>query len=69
MQLKVEKVNENPDGTVTVDFEIDDEYEEFIKKTLGVEELTDEMVHKFVTEAVEFLVKQKTKELEENTDK
>lgn len=64
MKLTVDKVTENSDGTVTVNFEMDDEYEEFIKKSLGVEVLTDEMVHSFVNSAVEKMVLEKTKELE-----
>lgn len=64
MKLTVDKITENPDGTVTVNFDMDDEYEEFIKKTLGVEELTDEMVHSFVNNAIQRMVEEKSKDLE-----
>lgn len=68
MQLKVEKVSENSDGTVTVNFEIDDEYEQFIKKVLDVEELTDEIVQDFVNNEVQKMLDQKAKELELKND-
>lgn len=64
MKLTVDKVTENADGTVTVNFEMDDEYEEFIKKTLGVEELTDEMIQGFVNNQIEIMIQERTKELQ-----
>jgi hypothetical protein len=61
MKLKVDNVKENGDGTVTVNFELDDEMEEFIAKQYGVtvEELTLEQTQQFVLKAVNGLIKDK----------
>lgn len=50
MKIKVDKIKENDDGTVTLDFEIDDEAEVAIAKSYGVtvEELTQEQLQQFV---------------------
>jgi hypothetical protein len=50
MKIKVEKIVENGDGTVTLDFEVDDEAEVAIAKSYGVtvEELTQEQLQEFV---------------------
>ncbi len=64
MQLKVDKVSENADGTVTVNFEIDDDYEQFIKQVLGVEELTDEMVQNFINNEVQKMLDDKARQME-----
>ena len=55
MKLNVNKMIENPDGTATLDFEIDDEMEQFIAKSLGVtvEELTQEQLQNFIVTALE----------------
>jgi hypothetical protein len=67
MKLRVDNVKENGDGSVTVDFELDDEMEEFIAKRYGVtvEELTPEQTEEFVLEAINGLVKEKEKELQQ----
>jgi hypothetical protein len=67
MKLKVDNVVENPDGTATVNFEVDDEMELHIANQYGVtvEELTMEQVQEFVLKAVNNLVQEKEKQLEQ----
>jgi hypothetical protein len=67
MKLKVDNVIENPDGTATVNFELDDEMEAFIANfyKVDIEELTAEQVQEFVLKAVNGLVEQKEKELQQ----
>lgn len=50
MKIKVEKIVQNQDGTVTLDFEVDDEAEAVIAQSYGVtvEELTQEQLQEFV---------------------
>jgi hypothetical protein len=50
MKIKVDSIKENGDGTVTLDFEVDDEAEAAIAKSYGVtvEELTQEQLQEFV---------------------
>lgn len=66
MKIKVEKIIENPDGTATLDFEIDDEMEQFVAKTLGttVEEMTQEQLQSFIMSALNDAIKKS--ELENN---
>jgi hypothetical protein len=58
MKIKVEKLVENPDGTVTLDFEVDDEAEAAIAKSYGVtvEELTQEQLQEFVMRSLNEVV-------------
>lgn len=58
MKIKVEKIVENQDGTVTLDFEVDDEAEAVIAKSFGVtvEELTQEQLQEFVMRSLNELV-------------
>jgi hypothetical protein len=67
MKLKVDNVIENPDGTATVNFELDDEMEMFIANfyKVDIEELTAEQVQEFVLKAVNGLVEQKQKDLQQ----
>jgi hypothetical protein len=62
MKLKVDNVIQNSDGTATVNFEIDDEMEEFIAKryNVTVEELTEQQVTEFVLKAINGLVEKET---------
>ena len=61
MKLKVDNVIENPDGTATVNFELDEEMEVFIAQHYGVtkEELTEDKIQEFVIKAVNGLVQEK----------
>ena len=54
MKIKVEKIVQNPDGTVTLDFEVDDEAEAAIAQSYGVtvEELTQEQLQEFVIKSL-----------------
>lgn len=65
MKLKVETISVNSDGTATIQFEMDDEYEKMIKKSLGVDELTEEMVQNYIIKAIENMVKEKELEVEQ----
>jgi hypothetical protein len=67
MKLKVDNVVENPDGTATVNFEVDDEMELHIANQYGVtvEQLTVEQVQEFVMKAVNGLVQDKQKDLQQ----
>ena len=58
MKLRVDNVVQNSDGTATINFEIDDEMEQFIAKryNVTVEELTEQQVSEFVLKAVNGLV-------------
>ncbi len=64
MKINVNKMIENPDGTATLDFEIDEEMEEFVAKSLGVtvEELTQEQLQNFITTALQEAVKKSEQE-------
>lgn len=64
MKINVNKMIENPDGTATLDFEIDEEMEEFVAKSLGVtvEELTQEQLQNFITTALLEAVKKSEQE-------
>lgn len=64
MKINVNKMIENPDGTATLDFEIDEEMEEFVAKSLGVtvEELTQEQLQNFITTALLNAVKKSEQE-------
>ena len=67
MKLKVDNVIDNPDGTATVNFELDEEMEVFIAQYYGVtkEELTEDKIQEFVIKAVNGLVEQKEKETQQ----
>jgi hypothetical protein len=54
MKIKVDSIKENGDGTVTLDFEVDDEAEAAIAKSYGVtvEELTEEQLQEFVIKSL-----------------
>lgn len=58
MKLRVDNVVQNSDGSATINFEIDDEMEQFIAKryNVTVEELTEQQVSEFVLKAVNGLV-------------
>ena len=58
MKIKVDSYKENDDGTVTLDFEVDDEAEAFIAKSYGVtvEELTQEQLQEFVIKSLNEVV-------------
>ena len=58
MKIKVDNIIENPDGTATLNFEIDDEAEAAIAKSFGVtvEELTQEQLQEFVMRSLNEVV-------------
>lgn len=52
MKLTVDKITENTDGTVTVNFQMDDEIEDYLKKAFGMEEITEEFLKNMLTDAL-----------------
>lgn len=58
MKIKVDSIKDNGDGTVTLDFEVDDEAEVAIAKSYGVtvEELTQEQLQEFVMRSLNQVV-------------
>ena len=55
--LKVLDVKDNPDGTATIEFDINDEFKDNLVKYLHWEKWSDELFQKFVLEALENAVK------------
>lgn len=64
MKIKVDTIQENNDGTVTLNFEIDEEAEERIAKSYGVsvKELTQEQLQTFILNSLTELVAKAEKE-------
>lgn len=52
-KLKVLEVINHPDGSATVNIEIGDELEEYLKKTFGIKELTEEFLKNMLTDALQ----------------
>lgn len=67
MKLKVDNVVENNDGSVTVDFEVDDEMELVIAKYYGIthDKLTEELVQDFVIKSINKLVEKNLPQIEQ----
>lgn len=64
MKIKVDSIKDNGDGTVTLDFEVDDEAEEKIAQFYKVskEELTQEQLQAFVINSLNEVVEKAEQE-------
>lgn len=47
-QIEVKSIKENPDGSSTMDFEVDDAFIELFKKQTGVKKYSKRKLEKFV---------------------
>ena len=51
--IKVTEIIDNPDGTVTIHFDVAEDFKQNLIKAMGWEEWTDEAFNKMVLEALE----------------
>ena len=64
MKITIDKLIQNDDGTCNIEFDYDEEYLDFMKKEMGKEELTEEDISRYVSLAIQTLIKSQTEEQE-----
>lgn len=52
MKIEILSIKENEDGSADIEFDLDKEYKDQIKKIIGVKKLTKKRFEKFVLDAL-----------------
>lgn len=55
-KLELEKIEDQPDGSAIMYFDIDDEFKDYFKETYGLQRFSKKRFEKFIIEAIEHAV-------------
>ena len=62
MKIEIVEVTKNEDGTYNIQFDYDDEYTDFLKQEIGVENPTEEQIQNYILSVIQKVVDAKESE-------